>query len=269
MFLLKAQKNKLTVLQREMVTSGSANVYRAQFEFSEDWDGLAKTVYFRSGTQTVPILLGESGECVIPWEVTDPDDAGKTLYAGVCGTRDGKVVLPTVEAGLGIIMQGTGWAQQQPTPGIYEQILTALNGKQDELTGLPDQVVGFDEEGRAVPKDMPTGPQGPEGPQGEPGPAGAAGVSPMVEVTEIDGGHQVTITDVNGPKSFDVMDGVGGSSGSGTAYKFGHGLKTEGNTVFVNMASDDNPDKTLPISAAAVDSTVGNIEILLKIIRGV
>lgn len=43
---------------------------------------------------------------------------------------------------------------------------------------------------------------------------GANGFSPTVEVTEIDGGHRITITDVNGPKSFDVMDGTGGGTPS-------------------------------------------------------
>lgn len=54
--------------------------------------------------------------------------------------------------------------------------------------------------------------------------------------------------------------------GEGPAYKFGHGLKQDGVTVSVNMASKENPDKTLPISAAAVESTVGSIEVLLKTI---
>lgn len=39
------------------------------------------------------------------------------------------------------------------------------------------------------------------------------GVSPTISVTEIDGGHRVTITDVNGTQSFDVMDGEDGSGG--------------------------------------------------------
>lgn len=39
------------------------------------------------------------------------------------------------------------------------------------------------------------------------------GVSPTIEVTEIDGGHRITIADVNGIQSFDVMDG-GGSAAS-------------------------------------------------------
>lgn len=42
----------------------------------------------------------------------------------------------------------------------------------------------------------------------------APGVSPTVTVTNIANGHRVTITDVNGTKSFDVLNGQSGS-GSG------------------------------------------------------
>lgn len=37
---------------------------------------------------------------------------------------------------------------------------------------------------------------------------GKDGVSPTIEVTDIQGGHRVTITDVNGTESFDVMDTI-------------------------------------------------------------
>lgn len=37
---------------------------------------------------------------------------------------------------------------------------------------------------------------------------GSDGFSPTVDVEEIDGGHQVMITDVNGSQSFNVMDGL-------------------------------------------------------------
>lgn len=66
-----------------------------------------------------------------------------------------------------------------------------------------------------------TGPQGPQGERGDTGadgatgPAGEDGFSPTVAVTEITGGHRVTITDVNGPKTFEVADGKDGSGGSG------------------------------------------------------
>lgn len=37
---------------------------------------------------------------------------------------------------------------------------------------------------------------------------GVPGVSPTIEVTDISGGHRVTITDINGTESFDVMDTI-------------------------------------------------------------
>ena len=63
-----------------------------------------------------------------------------------------------------------------------------------------------------------TGPQGPQGVQGVQGPTGTTGpkgdqgdpgVSPEVTISEIAGGHTVTITDAEHPQgqSFDVMDG--------------------------------------------------------------
>lgn len=60
----------------------------------------------------------------------------------------------------------------------------------------------------------PTGPAGAVGPQGSPGATGADGedgFSPTVFVSEITGGHNVTITDAVGPHSFDVMDGKDGT----------------------------------------------------------
>ena len=43
---------------------------------------------------------------------------------------------------------------------------------------------------------------------------GDDGYSPTVTVTEIDGGHRVTITEKNGDKTFDVMDGARGAPGA-------------------------------------------------------
>lgn len=57
------------------------------------------------------------------------------------------------------------------------------------------------------------GPQGIQGIQGIQGPTGSDGISPVVEVTETEGGHTVTITDADGEHSFDVLDGVDGEKG--------------------------------------------------------
>ena len=60
------------------------------------------------------------------------------------------------------------------------------------------------------------GPQGIQGPAGAQGPSGNDGISPEVTITEITGGHTVTITDQEHPlgQSFNVMDGVDGGTGS-------------------------------------------------------
>ena len=50
--------------------------------------------------------------------------------------------------------------------------------------------------------------KGPQGDTGKQGPAGVDGVSPTIGVTDITGGHQVTITDADGVHSFDVMNGA-------------------------------------------------------------
>ena len=46
------------------------------------------------------------------------------------------------------------------------------------------------------------------------GPPGADGVSPTIAVTEIAGGHRLTITDKSGTKSVDIMDGEAGQTGA-------------------------------------------------------
>ena len=54
------------------------------------------------------------------------------------------------------------------------------------------------------------------------------------------------------------------SDGGGFPYQIGNGLKvTGGNTLEVDAANSVEQDNTLPITSAAVYTTVGNIEILL------
>lgn len=63
-------------------------------------------------------------------------------------------------------------------------------------------------------KDGVDGQPGKDGADGQPG---ADGISPVVSVEDIDGGHRVTITDKDGEKTFDVMDGKDGTGGGGTS----------------------------------------------------
>lgn len=123
MFELYAEKNQLCVRRRESVTSGSVNVYTAAFSFSEDWEGLTKTAVFRAGERTVSVLLDDTAEASVPWEVLAVP--GLRLFAGVYGARGEETALPTVWADLGYIQTGAapGEGAQPPTPDLWQQEL--------------------------------------------------------------------------------------------------------------------------------------------------
>lgn len=58
------------------------------------------------------------------------------------------------------------------------------------------------------------GADGKDGVDGKNGTDGKDGVSPVITVTPITGGNRVTITDAEGTKTFDIMDGTDGKDGS-------------------------------------------------------
>nr|WP_325212332.1 hypothetical protein [uncultured Oscillibacter sp.] len=206
MFELYAKKNQLKAQRGEPVTSGSVNVYRVRFRFSEDWVGLRKIAVFRAGDETASVLLGEDLECAVPWEVlTTP---GRRLEAGVYGTDTAEqVVLPAAWADLGYISSGAapGEEAQPPTPELWEQ---ALARKGDGL--------GYTEEG---------------------------------ELGLYSGETLLSSLPVSG--------------GGGLPYGVGHGLKVEAGNLTVDAVGDFQGDNTLPMTAAGVQTVVGNIEALL------
>ena len=134
MIRLYAKKNQLSVRESEPLTSGSVNVYRVSFGFSEDWAGLVKTAVFRAGDRSWEVLLDRSGVCSIPWEALR--DPGRQLQVGVYGTDGEAMVLPTVWAYAGTILEGAkpGEAGQPPSPDVYDQLAGQLAGKADSLS---------------------------------------------------------------------------------------------------------------------------------------
>lgn len=70
---------------------------------------------------------------------------------------------------------------------------------------------------------------------------GEDGVSPTVTITEIQGGHRVTITDADHPdgQSFDVMDGTGGGGGTSDYSELSNKPSIEGVTLSGNKTAGD------------------------------
>lgn len=123
MIKLFADKVILQALEVETVTSGSRKIYRCQFVFSPAWAGLTKTAVFLAGDVERAIILDDDHTCDIPHEVME--NPGKNLFAGVRGTRDGEIVMPTTWTSIGWIQRGTDAAAftAPPTPGVYDQLL--------------------------------------------------------------------------------------------------------------------------------------------------
>lgn len=210
MFKLYARKNELVLKQKETLTSGSVHVNEAEFTFSDDWDGLARTAVFRAGEEVRQVALDGTGRCVIPWEALAK--AGRTVDAGIYGSASGgEIVLPTVWAHLGTVLEGTarGKDAQPPTPDLWEQKL-AMKGDALDYDGL-------------------------------------------------------NLSLKSGDKTLSQVQITGGGGG-GVVYRFGHGLKQDGLNVSVDAVDDFSGDNTLPMTAAGVYASVGNIEALLETI---
>jgi len=233
LFELYANKTQLTVRQREAVTSGSVNAYRVRFEFSEAWEGLSKTAIFRAGVESRAVLLGEDNEAMVPWEVLKKPAVN--LFCGVYGALDEKMVLPTIWANLGIILNGAAPDGEvlPPTPELWEQALSrkgdglSYDGQNLSLMSGDKplstvQVAGGDGEGY-IPVPGPQGPEGPQGPKGDPGegvPSGGAPGQVLSKASDADYDTQW----VDPPE--------GGAEGS--AYTPGDGITIQDDTISVD-----------------------------------
>ena len=207
MIQLHAEKNCLTVVKPELLTSGSVNVNTVSIEFSADWEGLSRVAVFASSTTQISIALDSTNQCFIPWECLVTPNLN--LRIGVYGMQGTTIVLPTIWASLGVIRPGvtTGAEPSPPTPDAYQKVLAEIGNLEDLTTADKSSLVAA-----------------------------------INEVHETGGG-------------------------SGMNYRIGHGLKVTGdNTLEVDTAEEAEQDNTLPITSAAVYTTVGNIEILLETI---
>lgn len=103
---------------------------------------------------------------------------------------------------------------------------------------------------------IPAGPQGEKGIQGEKGTDGTNGVSPTVTITEIEGGHTITITDADGTQSFNVLNGADGTGEENVIEE----IKVNG----VALAPDENKSVNITVSTVDVDKNYVDTELTKK-----
>ena len=155
--------------ERETLVSGTVNKYRAEFEFDDSWDGYTKTAVFRADsfghiTSREVLLAGDA--CQVPHECLI---AGALLRVGVYGIS-GDITTPTIYTQEPIgVARGAEPAEstQDPTPGVYQQIINIIEA--GAIAGPPGPQGPKGDTGE-------TGPQGPKGDTGAAGPQGATGL---------------------------------------------------------------------------------------------
>lgn len=180
-----------------VIVAESLNYLKAQFVFTtSDWNGLKKTAYFTQGDTTHSIELNEN-DVAFPLHLS----AGEWAVS-VVGREyaDGELVerITSDSATIKVkpFKKGTETPFPAPTPTEIEALSAKVGNLPDLLTKDKTSLVN------AINEVYHRG-----------GAGGGNGFSPIIDITEITGGHRVTITDVEGTKSFDILNGVDGKDG--------------------------------------------------------
>lgn len=179
-------------------------------------------------------------------------------------------------------LPSTGEQIEQAYPTAFEEALqaaaelTSITPVAETLPAGSEATIRRDTDSDGKPLLVYGIPEGADGKKGDKGDAfkyddftpdqlaalkGDDGVSPTVKVAEIEGGTRVTITDKDGEKTFDVMDGGGIDFTTDETL-----VLDENNVLRVNTTDVVAADNTLPITSAGVQTVVGNINALLETI---
>lgn len=200
-------KNKVARADRAIIVCDNSD-YTAVFDFDDEWSAYeTKTARFvYCGTYTDVVVTGN--ECPIP-KIQDARSLYVGVYAGDLHTTTPAYIscVPSILCGNGI--------PADPTPEVYNQIMELLN--KDSGIWYP----AVDDAGNmswtrsiSETEPQPVNIKGPKGDAGANGVDGKDGISPAVSVAAITGDNRITITDAEGAKTFDVMDGAQGASGA-------------------------------------------------------
>lgn len=125
---LIANDQLLLIGLKPTVASDNVNTVKLHVDFSEEWDGFAKSaVFFHStDTETIYEMILTDGDCFIPHEVMD--EAG-LMFIGVRGikynglTKASTLVKYKVDEGS---PAGSG-TTVEPTPDVYQQLLKKID----------------------------------------------------------------------------------------------------------------------------------------------
>lgn len=230
MATLTIHGNTFTPRSPSVSIVGQVNAEQVTFVVDESWSGLELQAQFSNASidrEPIPVALDETMTCFVPSEATA--QPGK-VYVALAGYDDGVQIKLTEllhysNAKTGADPNG-GVPPEEQTPSYLNQITQILN----ETKAVAQSVRDDADQGKF---------DGEPGKNGEPGKspkeeggtwwlwneekqkwidtgilaAGKNGISPKVATQPVTGGTRVIITDADGEKSFDVLNGKNGNPG--------------------------------------------------------
>lgn len=107
----------------------SRNYLYAEFEFlTDDWSNVAvKTALFKSeGNEPIPVILGDTCTCIVPWEVLESTKFTVTVFGGDLVTVDS----------ADIKLYESGYRSgdiKEPTPDVYTELIGMLKNQVDGM----------------------------------------------------------------------------------------------------------------------------------------
>lgn len=190
---IKGQELKITA---SVIVAETLNYLKAQFIFQTNaWNELIKTAYFTQGETTHSIDLDENNIAFplhLPAGEWTMSVVGRAYENGELVER---ITTNTATFNVKPFKAGTETPFPEPTPSEIERVESKIGNLPDLLTMEKTSLVNAINEVYR---------------RGGSGGGGSDGFSPIVDVEPIEGAHKVTITDINGTKSFDVLNGVDG-----------------------------------------------------------
>jgi len=170
-----------------------------EVHFSNSPMGTSTTSIGTASGVVIPDVYLQNGSDVYAWIfLHQENDDGETVY---------QIVIP--------VQPRASISDQPPTPvqqDVITQTIAALNDGVQEVNDAVEGIPAVIDAALQEAKDSGEF-DGKDGKDGKDGEDGADGFSPIVSVSEITGGHEISITDAQGTETFDVLDGKPGEDG--------------------------------------------------------
>lgn len=115
--------NQRIKIEPPETAEGTREYLRAEFDFSEEWDGLTKTAFFRGANGNTYSQLLENDACTVPAEaLAVPGRVG----VSVSGTL-GETVITTDIKSFSVPATLSGGTPSDPEPTVWQQILDKVD----------------------------------------------------------------------------------------------------------------------------------------------